>query len=227
MGKFNFKELKGHDLYHLRYGKGAIIVAIPKEDPEQSEIEWNQFVQDINDEIENKLDPIIQKRQKLEEELRELKMKLRKAEIEKSQDNINEHKEVINRVQNWIDSLDQKQKNINELYKPKREITNKRFFPHLNLAMFYTHNISHQSDLFTRFDKIISIEESSGFVTVILKFSDSLQERHNYHSRVHWQSKSTASKNRRVPGPIEGAVKRIIPVENVTLEMVSRLEYSG
>jgi len=41
--------LKDHDLFHLRYGKGAVIIAVKKENTESSKKKWDQSEKAIRD----------------------------------------------------------------------------------------------------------------------------------------------------------------------------------
>ncbi len=97
-----------------------------------------------------------------------------------------------------------------------------RYRSNLQLAMFYTHNISPQSDTDNRFDRILEIVESSTHLTISLVFTDQLSSQYKYHSKI-----STAHRvERGCPGQgsgiVTGIVKRVVPIDSVTLEIVSR-----
>ena len=51
---FNFEDFTDHELYHLRYGKSAVIVAIPEEDYEENKKTWDQYEQDVAEEARKK-----------------------------------------------------------------------------------------------------------------------------------------------------------------------------
>jgi hypothetical protein len=105
--------------------------------------------------------------------------------------------------------------------KNRMRIPPMRYRSNLQLAMFYTHNISAQSDADTRFDRVLGIDESSTHLTLSLVFADCLAEQHRYHGkilRVHGNGKGSPGQG---PGDIAGIVRRVVPIDSVTLEIVS------
>ena len=206
---FNFEGLTDYQLYHMRYGKGALIVAIPEEDYEASKKTWDQYQQNFAEEARKKRKTLKLKIADLESELRNVIGDFIKRGRQPSSDEV--------RIKNEIELLERKQKDL--YYVQKQCLTN------MQLAMFYTHNISSQSEVHTRFDRIISIEELSNHVKILLEFTDRLSENHVYHSKIKL-SNSNASEHKKGTGMIEGAVKRIVPINNVTLEVITRPKHT-
>ena len=202
---FNFEDLTDHELYHMRYGKGALIVAIPEEDYEESKKTWDQYHHDVAEEARKKRKALNLKIADLKKELRNVTGDIIIRGQPPSSDEV--------RIKNEIESLEHEQKDLHYLQK--------QYFTNMQLAMYYTHNISSQSEVHTRFDRIISIEELSNHVKILLEFTDRLSEKHVYHSKIKI-SNSNASERKKGTGIIEGVVKRIVPINNVTLEVITR-----
>jgi hypothetical protein len=207
---FNFEDLTDYELYHMRYGKGALIVAIPEENYDESKKTWDQYQQGVAEEARKKRKSLRLKIADLKKELRNVTGDFIKRGQPPSSDEI--------RIKNEIESLGRKQKEIHCL--PNQYYTN------MQLAMFYTHNISPQSEVHTRFDRIISIEELSNHVKILLEFTDRLSENHVYHSKIKL-SNSNASELKKGTGIIEGIVERIVPINNVTLEVITRPKHTA
>lgn len=206
---FNFEDLTDHRLYHLRYGKGAVIIAIPEEDYEESKKTWDQYEQDVAEEARKKRKSLKLKIADLKKELRNVTGEVIIRGKPPSSDEI--------RIKNEIESLEHKLKD--------HHYVQKQCFTNLQIAMFYTHNISPQSEVHTRFDKIISIEELSSHVKILLEFNDRLSQKHVYHSKIKI-SNSNAAELKKGPGIIEGVVKRIVPINNITLEIITRPKHT-
>ena len=206
---FKFEDLKDHELYHLRYGKGAVIVAIPEEDYEESKKTWDQYEQDVAEEARKKRKSLKLKIADLKKELRNVTGDFIKRGQPPSSDEV--------RIKNEIESLEHKHKDLHYVQK--------QYFTNMQLAMFYTHNISPKNEVHTRFDRIISIEELGNHVKILLEFTDRLSENHVYHSKIK-SSNSNAPELKKGPGIIEGFVKRIVPINNVTLEVITRPKHT-
>ena len=191
---FNFENLVEHDFYHLRYGRGAVIVAIRKEDPEVSRRNWESAQEELYKISLEVRKPI---RKKINE-MEELKMNTGKLH------EIREHNEPI---EEEIAALKRKLSFVAHRKKP--------YFTNLQIARFYTHNLPPQSEAHTRFDMISSIDESDTHVEIILDFSDQSLLDHPYHKKIGVSDHTRSN-------PIEGRVKRIVPIENVTLEVIER-----
>ena len=196
---FNFENLTAHDLYHLRYGKGALIVAIHKEDPEQSRKNWETAQEELCKISREVREPIRKKIKEMEE------LKMRSGKVHE----IREHNGPI---EEEIAALKRKLSFLAHQKKP--------YFTNLQIAQFYTHNLPAQSEVHTRFDKISSIEESGTHVEITLEFSDRSIPGHHYHLDI-------GARDHKSTNPIEGQVKRIVPIENVTLEVINRNSFSA
>ena len=207
---FNFEDLINHELYHMRYGKGALIVAIPEEDYEERKKTWDQHQQDAAEEARKKRKSLSLKIADLNRELKNVTGEI----IIRGQP----QSSVEVRIKNEIESLERIQKDLR--YMQKQCFTNKQ------LAMFYTHNIPPQSYVHTRFDRIISIEELSNHVKILLEFNDRLSENHVYHSKIKF-SNPNASELKKGTGIIEGVVERIVPINNVTLEVITQPKHTA
>lgn len=164
---FPFGELKRHEFYHLRYGKGAIIVAVPIEDVEERKMAWEFERRDLQG-----------------------------------------HNSSVHRM------IKQKEENTSSMTSQ-----NSKYFSFKQIAQFYSHNISERSDIHTRFDKVSSIYEMGNFIDITLHFNDQTSASHHYQKQ---QGINT------LPGCpfqtgqfyIEGNIRRIIPKDRVTLEIV-------
>ena len=85
---FNFEELAGYELYHLRYGKGAVIIAIPKENDEELIAIWDQYEKKAAEDSRSKMKPIKQKISDLKADLGEaFRVRIQKKEKSMSQPN--------------------------------------------------------------------------------------------------------------------------------------------
>ena len=200
MGKlFNFENLTAHDLYHLRYGKAAVIVAIRKEDREDSRRNWEAAQEELCKISREVMGPVKKKIREMEE------LKMRSGKVHE----IREHNGPI---EEEIEALKRKLSFLAYKIKP--------YFTNLQIAQFYTHNLPAQSEAQTRFDKIESIEEFDTHVEINLKFSDRSIPGHLYHRNIGIRDHDTTNS-------IEGQVKRIVPIENITLEVINRNSFSA
>jgi hypothetical protein len=203
---FNFEELAGYELYHLRYGKGAVIIAIPKENDEELIAIWDQYEQKAAEDSRSKMKPIKQK-------IFDLKVDLGEAfrvRIQKKEKSMSEEE---NRIKGEIERLEEELKNLAHV--------TKKYYTNMQLAMFYTHNISPQSEVDTRFDKILNIEELDSHVKMVLQFTDKIHSNHVYHKKIESCSYN-ASDRRTGANILEGVVTRIVPIDSVTLEIIER-----
>lgn len=217
-GIFNFDELADHDLYHLRFGRGAVIVAVPMENPAETELAWNERYKSLVQEARQILKP---RKEEIEKRLVELKSALSSMMMAKRQSG------------GWQSSLiepDPEEASLLteiealEHRKNMLRIPSMRYRSNLQLAMFYTHNISAQGDTDTRFDRVLEIGESSTHLTLSLVFADHLAGQHKYHAKilhVHGYGKGCPGQG---SGDILGIVKRVVPIDSVTLEIVSQPE---
>lgn len=196
---FNFENLTAHDLYHLRYGKGAVIVALRKEELEDSRKNWETAQQELYKISREVREPI---RKKIKE-MEKLKMNTGK---------LHEVREHNGPIEEEIAALKRKLSFLAHQKKP--------YFTNLQIAQFYTQNLPPQSEVHTRFDKISSIEESGTHVEITLEFSDKSRLNHLYQKKI-------GVSNHTETNPIEGQVKRIVPIENVTLEVINRNSFSA
>jgi hypothetical protein len=164
--EFNFDELASHDLYHLRYGRGAIIVAVPEENPHEAEPDWVEHHQSLVQEARQIIKP---QKEEIDKRLVELKSALSSLLMAKRQSV---------RVQGFRDEPDPDETSLLaeikalEYRKNVLSIPRMMYRSNLQLAMFYTHNISAQSDTDTRFDHILEIVESGTHLTLSLAFTD-------------------------------------------------------
>ena len=117
---------------------------------------------------------------------------------------LDERRQFTAAINREISSLEEKKRSL--LHVKKKYVT------HLQLAQFYTHSISPQSEVYTRFDTVIRIEERGNHVRLVLIFSDNIYRDHSYYSRIGLNA----------VGPLTGVVERILPIENVTLEIIRR-----
>jgi hypothetical protein len=203
---FNFEGLAGYELYHLRYGKGAVIIAMPKENDEELIAAWDQYQTNAAKESKSKIAPLNQKISDLKADLgKAFRSRIQKKEKSTSEEE-NRIKEEIQQLENEIQGL--------------RHVAQK-YFTNMQLAMFYTHNISPESEVHTRFDNILNIEELGSHVKIVLKFNDQIHSNHIYHRKIESGSYN-ASDSRTGANVLEGVVTRIVPVSNVTLEIIER-----
>lgn len=194
---FDFDKLDNHDLYHLRYGRGAVIVAIPTENSEQQEASWNATQNEIHD--------ASRKRAK--------EIKLQLVELDKSRITFGTTEEIRENSR-YIDSKKQiLQEKLRAIAYQK-----KRYFTNLQLAQFYTHNIPAQHEVCTRFDRIVRIEELDYLVRVVLSFEDRTGTDHWYHTKIGINAGT--GQVRRSSHVIVGQVERLMPKDSVTLEFV-------
>ena len=199
MGKrFNFENLAEHDFYHLRYGKGAVIVAIRKEGPEDNRDNWESAQEELY-----KIS--LEVRKPIKEKIKELE------KLKRRSGNVHEIREHNVPIEEEIEALKRKLSFLSHQKRP--------YFTNLQIAQFYTHNLPPQSEVHTRFDKITSIEEFETHVEITLEFSDQSIPGHLYHLNIGVRDYKSTS-------PIDGQVKRIVPIENVTLEVINRKSFS-
>lgn len=203
---FNFQNITGHELYHLRYGKGAVIVALPEEYCEESSSIWDEKQKERADEARTRIKPIKLKIADLKKELREVVGGIRKINQPPSSEET--------RIRNEIEGMEQEKQSLH--------YSQKKYFSNMQLAMFYTHNISSKSDVHTWFDKVISIEELNTHVIIVLEFNGRLNENNEYHRIIQTSNPNISGRYERMGGNIEGVVKRVVPVDNVTLEIITR-----
>lgn len=216
---FNFDELINHDLYHLRYGRGAVIVAMPRENPAETEPAWTEHHEALAQEIRQMKKP---RKQEINKRLIELKCALSSLVMARSgsglkQDPRDDPDPDEERFRSEIERL--------ELERNKPVIPPMNYRSYLQLAMFYTHNISAKSDTDTRFDRVLEIVESSTHLTLSLQFVDRLSDQHQCHRRIRSANCGRLDSPGYGKGSISGVVKRVVPIESVTLEVVSRPEY--
>ena len=183
----------------MRYGKGAVIVAIRQEDHENSRSNWESAQEDLY-KISREV------RQPINKKIRELEgLKMRSGDILE----LREHNGPI---EEEIAALKRKLAFLVHRKKP--------YFTNLQVAQFYTHNLSPISEVHTRFDRISSIEEFDTHVKITLEFSDRSLPDHLYHLKI-------GVRDYKCTHTIEGQVKRIVPIENVTLEVINRNSFSA
>ncbi|WP_136805584.1 hypothetical protein [Desulfosediminicola flagellatus] len=201
---FNFESLLEYDFYHLRYGKGAVIIAVQKEEIASAK---KQFEKNEKIILENLRE--VKKAEKLR--LHDLKQKLRKVVGEViRRDRVVSEEEV--KLKKEIENLEYKLTHLN--YKEKSYFTN------FQKAMFYTHNLAATNEVNTRIDPILKIEEHDNFIEVLLCFNDTISGVHNYHQKI-MSHNPLQSSIKATSSEISGSVKRIIPKDNVTLEIIS------
>ncbi len=203
---FNFEELAGYELYHLRSGKEAVIVAIPKENDEELLSIWDQYEKNAAEASRTKMNPIKKKIADLKRDLGEaFRIRIQKKEKSASEDE--------NRIKSEIEVLEKELKDLVHV--------TKKYYTNMQLAMFYTHNISPQSEVHTRFDKILNIEELGSHVKIVLEFTDQIHSNHVYHKKIESCSYN-ASDRRTGANILEGVVTRMVPIDRVTLEIIER-----
>ena len=215
---FNFDELANHDLYHLRYGRGAIIVAVPAENPDEDEPAWvehhQSLVQEARQIIKPQKEEIDKRLVELKSALSSLMMAKRQSGTEQGSRNDPDPDETSLLAE--IEALEYRKSGL--------RIPRMKYRSNLQLAMFYTHNISAQSDTDTRFDRILEIVESGTHLTLSLAFTDQLSDQHKYHSKISHAHRVQPGCPGQGSGVITGIVKRVVPLDRVTLEIVSRPE---
>lgn len=195
---FPFGELKKHEFYHLRYGKGAVIVAIPIEDVEEQQLAWDQERRELFKQIRTS-------RKSLRAEISKLKEKLINS------GKVNELSTQNKPVEEKIIELEN---NLSSMAPP-----HSKYFSLIQIAQFYTHNITSQNDIHTRFDKVSSICEMGNFIDITLHFSDLTTPSHHYQQMTGINTLPTfPCKTGQLS--IEGNIRRIIPKDSVTLEIV-------
>jgi len=215
---FNFDELTDYDLYHLRFGRGAVIVAVPMENPAETEPAWTEHYQSLVQEARRILKP---RKEEIGRRLVELKSALSSLMMAQRQSGVwqgcrNEPDPEEAGLVAEIETLEHEK---NRLWIPPM-----RYRSNLQLAMFYTHDFSAGGDTDTRFDRVLGIAESSTHLTISLVFDDHLAGQHKYHGkilRVHGAAPGCPGQG---TGAISGIVKRVVPIDSVTLEIVSRPE---
>lgn len=215
---FNLDELADHDLYHLRYGRGAVIVAVPGENPDEVEPAWVEHHQSLVQEARQITRP---HKEEIRKRLVELKsalssMMMAKRQSGGRQDSRNEPDPEETSLLAEIEALEYKENML--------RIPPMRYRSNLQLAMFYTHNISAQSDTDTGFDRVLEIDESSEHLTLSLVFTDQLSDQHKYHRKILCADRIMRGDPGQGPSVITGIVKRVVPIDSVTLEIVSRPE---
>ena len=213
---FNLDELSNHDLYHLRDGRGAVIVAVPRENPVESEIIWRNQNQAL---VQRAREAIKPRKREIEKRLIEFKTALTSMRMAQRQSRIpgdfeTEPDPEEAKIRFEIDALERE--------RSKLEVSARKFRSHLQLAMFYAHNIPPQSETNTRFDRIIEIELSDTHLMLVLQFSDELSEQYGFHRSIMNTHKDFGGCPGGGRGPISGIVRRVIPIGGVTLEVVSR-----
>lgn len=55
---FNFENLNDHDLYHLRYGKGAVIVAVLKQQSDMNQDKWDELQEERHRQASSEIKPL-------------------------------------------------------------------------------------------------------------------------------------------------------------------------
>lgn len=215
---FKFDELANHDLYHLRYGRGAVIVAVPGENPAETEPAWTEHHQSLAREARQIIKP---RKEEIGKRLVELKSALSSLMMAKRQSGAgqgfrNEPDPEEASLLSEIEALEYRENML--------RIPPMKYRSNLQLAMFYTHNISAQSDTDTRFDHVLEIVESSTHLTISLAFTDQLSDQHKYHGKISTAHRVEPGCPGQGSGVITGIVKRVVPLDSVTLEIVSRPE---
>lgn len=195
---FDFDNFHGHDFYHLRSGRGAIIVAVPVEDEDMAHADFETRQQRRIDEI-----------QRSAQQVQDLRDRLKSARA------IQESPSTLEFIAETEETIE----NLCEYIKQLKAQEPREFFANLQLARFYAHEITPQSEATIRFDRIVDIENLGGHLKICLEFSHRPVEPHNYHSRIGIRKKV---RDRNMYSLVEGYVERIVPVENVTLEVVRR-----
>ena len=92
---FRFDRFAGHDLYHLRYGKGAIIIAVPQEDAEESRVTWTRRERELSE--QSRVDTKPMKKQLVELRRRSLGHIVNSDERRRCQEEINSQIAVLER----------------------------------------------------------------------------------------------------------------------------------
>lgn len=215
---FNFDELSNHDLYHLRFGRAAVIVAVPREDPAETGLLWDKYHEALAQEVRQMMEP---RKKEIEKRLIELKCALTSLDMARrgsglKQDSRDDPDSDETRIRTEIETL--------KLERGKPVIPSMTYRSYLQLAMFYSHNISAKSDTDIRFDRVLEIAESSTHLTLSLQFIDRLSDQHQYHHKISYASGGPRCLGYG-EGSISGVVKRVLPIESVTLEVVSRPEF--
>lgn len=234
---FNFDDYQDYDLYHLRYGRGAVIVAVEKTDYEEAKARFEIHQQLLKEAADTEIKPLREEMRRLEEQLRELgydsyqpslleslRRQIEEPDSRRSRTSSNPKREAEQqqrriqafRILTQIEILKEK---INKLhYRQKIYLTN------LQLSMLYTHNIPKDSEIYTRFDKILEIEEIDGYLKIKLEFIENVRNDHKYHSHeINKVSRIFDSKQK--GGLASSVVTRIIPVDDVTFEIISNPDY--
>lgn len=196
------ENLVDHDLFHLRQGRGAVIVAVPREDVEKSRLSWDENEQ-------GKLESAQQQRDSTREKIDELKQRIKDVgEIPWTE----QTSKFIADANEQLAMLKSEYRACN--YQPKE------YFTGIQLARFYTHEIPSKSEQATRFDEILGIEEHGSHLKIALHFSTRPDRQHLFHSKIGVVKTSTTNRQIQI---IEGVVNRIVPIGKVTLEIIGRV----
>lgn len=205
---FKFNELNDYDLFHLRYGKGAIILAVKKEDIESQKHKWEVSDKDIKENLR-------QVRKSEKERLQKLKEKLRSIVGDYiRRDRVVSKDEIV--IKQEIENLENKISKLN--------CQERAYFTNFQKAMYYTHNLAAGNEVNTRIDPILKIEELDDHIVVVLNFTDTISDKHFYHSKI-LSSNEMQNIKTQIVSEINGGVKRIIPKAAVTLEMISGVNF--
>ncbi len=203
---FNLSTPSDYELYHLKFGRGALVIAIEKEDCLKTAKEWEIQEQKLFEDYRNKVRPLKKELNELEKRLMKIRSGVRKFNQPPTAEELN--------VSDRIESL---REEIKVLHYVKRE-----YRSNLQLAMFYAQDVSFHNDSFTRIDKVNNIEETDSHVIIELAFKDRLVRHNAYHDSILSCNPGYKFNDKMRSNLVSGIVKRIIPISSVTLEIISR-----
>ncbi len=203
---FNLSALSDYELYHLKFGRGALVIAIEKEDCIKTASEWEIREEKLFEDYRNKVRPLKKELNELANRLMQIRSGVRKMNQPPTTEELN-----------ITDRIEFLREEIKVLHYVKRE-----YRSNLQLAMFYAQDVSFHNDSFTRIDKVKNIDETDSHVIIELEFKDGLVRHNTYHDSILSCNPGYKINDKTWSNLVSGIVKRIIPISSVTLEIVSR-----